>query len=152
MKYEDFLRIAEYGNKNWKGSFTKSEVEQNARDYYDEFLVSQDEGKPTSVMQSLCELLIADIDGGSEESHDFLMDILSNSDWWIDVFECEHCGKKEIVFFTMKEIENLMKHSNREMLITEAIPEKPAWVREVYVSGLVKCEECWKKYFNGEFL
>lgn len=34
MKYNDFLSIAIYGNKEWKGSYTEEEIHQNAMDYY----------------------------------------------------------------------------------------------------------------------
>lgn len=34
MKYEDFLSIAIYGNKEWKGNYTEEEIRQNAMNYY----------------------------------------------------------------------------------------------------------------------
>ena len=150
MRYEDFLQIAKYGNENWKGCFTEEKVKQNAKDYYDEFIESNKQGKPTSVMQSLCELLIDDIEGGSDDAHDFLMDILASSEWWVNIFRCGHCNKREIVFFTMDELEKLKRHANREILITDAIPDKPSWIREFYISGILLCNDCWKKYWNGE--
>lgn len=145
-----FLKIAEYGNENWKASFTKDELKQNAEDYFYEFKESNEQGKATSSMEELCKLLIEDVKGGSEEAKEFLLDILAESEWYFEEFECEHCGKKEIAFFSKQEFDNLIKHHERKMLITDAIPEKPNWIREVYISGLCKCEECWKKYFNGE--
>lgn len=64
MKLKDFLRIAEYGNIAWKGSFTKEEVKQNAEDYYAEFNYSKTQGKLTYTMEELCKLLKED---GTEE-------------------------------------------------------------------------------------
>lgn len=151
MKYADFLRIAEYGNVNWKGSFTKEEVEQNAKDYYAEWEYSQKQGKATHTMEELCKLLIDDIEGKSEESLNFLNGILDESTWAVGVFYCNNCGKREIAFFSEEEIDNLHKHANRQMLIQDAIPDKPQWVREIFVSGMCKCPKCWKEYWNGDF-
>ena len=61
MTYEDFLRIAEYGNKNWKGSFTKNEVRQNAEDYYADFLWSRANDEIAESIKSLCRNLMEDL-------------------------------------------------------------------------------------------
>lgn len=36
--YDMFLQIAIYGNEVWKGNYTESEVRENARDYYEDYL------------------------------------------------------------------------------------------------------------------
>ena len=33
LEYVDFYTIAEYGNENWKGSFTPREIANNAYNY-----------------------------------------------------------------------------------------------------------------------
>ena len=37
MTYNNFYTIAEYGNENWKGSFTPREIDCNAYDYKAEY-------------------------------------------------------------------------------------------------------------------
>ena len=64
MNYEDFYNIAEYGNENWKGSFTPKEVACNAYDYMCEFKYSKRDGKPNHTMRELIKLLKED---GTEE-------------------------------------------------------------------------------------
>ena len=55
MTYEDFYDIAEYGNSNWKGSFTPREIACNAYDYKVEYDYSIKQGKPTRTMIELCK-------------------------------------------------------------------------------------------------
>lgn len=150
LRLADFLKIAKYGNTNWKGSFTENEIKQNAADYFAEYQESNRLGQPTPVMQELCKLLIEDMDGGSEEPIAFLNVLMLESNWEVRTFYCEHCGKREIVFFSNEELDNLWLHEQRRMLIQEAIPEKPQWIRETFQSGLCKCPECWQKYWKGE--
>ena len=104
MELKDFLRIAEYGNANWKGSFTEEEVRQNAEDYYAEWKASKEKGKATHTMEELCKLLIED---ESEESEDFLDAILEDANWYCEIYYCQGCDKREIVFFSMEEMNNL---------------------------------------------
>lgn len=60
MDFENFYDIAEYGNENWKGSFTKMEIAQNAYDYICEYKESVKNGTPTEVIKSLYLLLVED--------------------------------------------------------------------------------------------
>ena len=62
MSFEDFYKIAEYGNENWKGSFTPMEIACNAYDYKMEYDYSREHNKPTRTMIELCKLLIEDMD------------------------------------------------------------------------------------------
>ena len=62
MEYADFYDIAEYGNENWKGSFTPKEIACNAYDYKVEYDYSIKQGKPTHTMIELCKLLLLDMD------------------------------------------------------------------------------------------
>lgn len=55
MTYDDFYTIAEYGNENWKGSFTPREIACNAYDYKVEYDYSIKQGKPTRTMIELCK-------------------------------------------------------------------------------------------------
>lgn len=62
MKQKDFLRIAEYANENWaKGSFTQSEVKENAEIYYADFLYSKRNETISETVQSLCKNLADDL-------------------------------------------------------------------------------------------
>ena len=61
MKYDDFLRIAEYGNENWKGSFTPEEVIENAQIYHANFLWSKEHNKVSETIKSLCKNLAEDV-------------------------------------------------------------------------------------------
>ena len=61
MKLTDFLRIAEYGNEMWKGSFTPEEVRQNAEIYYADFLWSKANDEIAESIKSLCRNLIEDL-------------------------------------------------------------------------------------------
>ena len=62
MDYDDFYVIAEYGNENWKGSFTPREIANNAYDYKVEYDYSIEQGKPTRIMIELCKLICEDMD------------------------------------------------------------------------------------------
>ena len=61
MEYADFYNIAEYGNENWKGSFTPREIACNAYDYLCEYRYSVAKGKPTRTMVELCKLICEDM-------------------------------------------------------------------------------------------
>lgn len=157
MELHDFLRIAEYGNANWKGSFTQKEIQQNAKDYYAEWKCSKEQGKATPIMEELCKLLIEDIEGGSREAEDFIYDILNNAEetWTCNVYYCNHCGKREIIFLTEEQIFQLHRYHGgnpRKLLIQNILPNCSTMVREYereYRHCL--CEKCWQKYWNGEF-
>ena len=62
LEYVDFYTIAEYGNENWKGSFTPREIACNAYDYNVEYDYSIKQGKPTQTMIELCKLICEDMD------------------------------------------------------------------------------------------
>lgn len=62
MTYDDFYTIAEYGNENWKGSFTPREIACNAYDYKIEYDYSIKQGKPTRTIIELCKLICEDMD------------------------------------------------------------------------------------------
>ena len=62
ITYDDFYTIAEYGNENWKGSFTPREIACNAYDYKVEYDYSIEQGKPTHAMIELCKLICEDMD------------------------------------------------------------------------------------------
>ena len=62
MEYADFYNIAEYGNENWKGSFTPKEIACNAYDYKVEYDYSIEQDKPTHTMIELCKLICEDMD------------------------------------------------------------------------------------------
>ena len=61
MTKKDFLRIAEYGNANWKGSFTTEEVKENAEIYYADFLYSKANDTISETIKSLCKNLADDV-------------------------------------------------------------------------------------------
>ena len=61
LEYVDFYDISEYGNENWKGSFTSREIANNAYDYKAEYDYSIKQGKPTRTMTELCKLICEDI-------------------------------------------------------------------------------------------
>lgn len=61
MSYEDFLRIAEYGNANWKGNFTKEEIEQNAEIYYADYQWSIKNNTISETIRTLCKNLAEDV-------------------------------------------------------------------------------------------
>ena len=62
LEYADFYNIAEYGNENWKGSFTQKGIANNAYDYKAEYDYSIEKGKPTHTMIELCKLICEDMD------------------------------------------------------------------------------------------
>ena len=62
MSFEDFYKLAEYGNEHWKGNFTPLEIACNAYDYKSEYDYSIEHNKPTHTMIELCKLLIEDMD------------------------------------------------------------------------------------------
>ena len=61
LEYTDFYDIAEYGNENWKGSFTPREIACNAYDYKAEYDYSIKQGKPTRTIIELCKLICEDM-------------------------------------------------------------------------------------------
>ena len=64
LTYSDFYDLAEYGNENWKGSFTPREIAINAYDYTVEYQTSIQSGTATYTIAELINLLEQD---GSEE-------------------------------------------------------------------------------------
>ena len=156
MTREDFLKIAEYGNENWKGCFTEEEVRQNAEDYYAEWKYSKEQGKATHTMEELCKLLVEDIEGESVEAENFLYQIIADAEdtWACDIYYCDNCKKREIVFLTEEQIFQLHRYHSgnpRKLLIQNILPNCSAMVREYekeYRNCL--CEECWSKYWSGE--
>ena len=62
LEYVDFYDIAEYGNENWKGSFTPKEIACYAYDYKIEYDYSIEQDKPTHTMIELCKLICEDMD------------------------------------------------------------------------------------------
>lgn len=61
MNLKDFLRIAEYGNEMWKGSFTQEEVKENAEIYYADFQYSKENDTISETIKSLCRNLADDV-------------------------------------------------------------------------------------------
>lgn len=72
MDYEYFYTIAEYGNENWKGSFSPKEVACNTYNYLCEFNFSFATETATETIKSLYELLVED---GSEQCLEWAYDI-----------------------------------------------------------------------------
>lgn len=60
MKYSDFYNIATYGNNAWNGSYSQSEIANNAADYYADFLWSKANRKLSLVIKELLRLLEED--------------------------------------------------------------------------------------------
>ena len=75
MEFSEFYSIAEYGNKHWKGSYSQKEVNQNAYDYYTDFLACLNEEELTPVIKELARLLA---DDGSNEAKYWLFMIVSS--------------------------------------------------------------------------
>ena len=61
MTKKDFLRIAEYANENWKGSFTQSEIKENAEIYYADFKWSKENDTISETIKTLCRNLADDV-------------------------------------------------------------------------------------------
>ena len=61
MTQKDFLRIAEYANANWKGSFTQSEIKENAEIYYADFKWSKANDTISETIKTLCRNLADDV-------------------------------------------------------------------------------------------
>ena len=78
MTYDDFYTIAEYGNENWKGSFTPREIANNAYDYLCEYQASKIKGKPTRIMLELCKLICEDMDYADALTVEQMKQILSD--------------------------------------------------------------------------
>ena len=72
LSYEFFYNISEYGNENWKGSFTPKEVAENAHNYWCEFNYSTENEVVTETIAELYSLLIED---GSEECLEWAYEI-----------------------------------------------------------------------------
>ena len=61
LEYADFYDIAEYGNKNWRGSFTEKEIACNAYEYYEAYKASIKANKCTNIINGLLYLLKSDL-------------------------------------------------------------------------------------------
>ena len=98
MEYDDFYSIAEYGNENWKGSFTSREIANNAYDYLCEFHESKTNNEPTEIIKTLCSLLAED---GSDECKWWLKEIAEELNLidmdWRDYLETDEWLKEFIV-------------------------------------------------------
>lgn len=72
LDYGDFYDIAEYGNENWKGNFSKKEIAINAYNYFCDFKYSKLHPYVESTIQELLTLLDED---NSEECVDWACQI-----------------------------------------------------------------------------
>lgn len=77
LDYGGFYDIAEYGNTNWKGTFTPKEIACCAYDYLIEFNQSKADEMPTHTIKELAKLLAED---GSDECKDWLYQIADELD------------------------------------------------------------------------
>lgn len=77
MNYSTFYEIAEYGNNAWKGSFSHSEVAENAHIYTCDFQWSKENGE---VAHSIKELAILLAEDGTEECREWLYDMAKELD------------------------------------------------------------------------
>lgn len=71
MELKDFLRIAEYGNANWKGSFTTDEIKENASIYYADFQWSKENETISETIKFLAKNLAEDLKGIPETDADY---------------------------------------------------------------------------------
>ena len=153
LEYRDFYDIAVYGNKNWGGGFDEKSIACMAYDYAVEYEFSIKRKEATRTMVELYKLLLEDCEGDPDnEELEYWVDELDNSlpgeFMW---FWCGHCKKREIHYFSPTELESLDKHSARKMLIQDALPNKPAWIREHFTFCPVWkiCPDCMKKLMEG---
>lgn len=78
MKYQDFLKIAKYGNANWNGNYTEEEVTRNARDYYANYewsKANKEIDEYTTIF--LLEKLADDWANGNNESTKWLREMIT---------------------------------------------------------------------------
>ncbi len=98
LSYSDFYDIAEYGNENWKGSFTPREIASNAYDYLCEYQASKENNEPTEIIKTLCSLLAED---GSDECKIWLREIVEELNLidmdWHDYLETDEWLKEFIL-------------------------------------------------------
>ena len=73
--FEFFYDIAEYGNENWKGSFSAREIAKTAYTYLYEFVESMVQGKFTHTMNELHRLLCRDWNNASFDAMEFVTEI-----------------------------------------------------------------------------
>ena len=62
-----FISLAKKLNKSWKARLTESEILENANIYYDDYLLSQRNGKPEGSIKTLLDLLIDELAAGNTE-------------------------------------------------------------------------------------
>lgn len=141
MEKEDFKEIVAFCKEHCKGIICSCDEER----FFHEYEASNNNGSPTEIMQELCQQLI---NNGSLMADSMLEELLCDTSWHVQKFMCSMCGKTEIVFFSSAELERLARHEKRELLITDAIPDKPQWIRETFLSGLCLCPPCWEEYFS----
>lgn len=87
MTYSDFYDIAEYGSKNWKGSFTPKEIAEQAYNYYSEFLWSIKNDTVSDTIKSLCRNLADDLKAmsGLEEPNRYWLNQIAEGLCYIDM-------------------------------------------------------------------
>lgn len=73
MDFMDFYDLAVYCNTAFKGNFTPREIAENAYDYFVEYNESVENGEPTDIINTICDMLSND---GSEESDYYLNRII----------------------------------------------------------------------------
>jgi hypothetical protein len=152
LNYTDFYNIATFLNEVNRNTFSAREIAENAHIYTCDYEWSKANNQAAHSMVELFKLLIIEESETETDNADveYWLDELSDLPGEFMIFICNNCGKREWFYFNPTELENLDKHSAREMLIQNAIPEKPQWVRETFVSGMCMCPECWTKYWNME--
>lgn len=67
-----FISLAKKLNKSWKARLTESEILENANIYYDDYLLSQRNGKPEGSIKTLLDLLIDELAAGNTEYSNYV--------------------------------------------------------------------------------
>lgn len=87
--YTFWYDVAEYGNANWKGSFTSKEIAENAYEYLCEWETTLKECKVSSGIDTLMHQLHEDYCNGNIEALQLLDTIVDelqyhSIEWFID--------------------------------------------------------------------
>ena len=106
MTYEDFYDIAEYGNENWKGSYTPKEVAVNAFNYFVNFKACKAKGELSYSIVLLMQLLFED---NSDECK-YWFDQIANGTVMADIktSPCDGLRMETIVWTKINERERFL--------------------------------------------
>lgn len=105
LEYTDFSSIAEYGNENWKGAYTKKEVKLNADNYWKDYQWSMQNEIIAESISFLLSNLLQDWNDGNENVISWLIQLINDLKI-VDMDFNDYEGTDELLIKFIREVES----------------------------------------------